>query len=123
MKCAIVLAAGRSRRMGTQKLLLPFGGTTVVAHVADELLASAIDHVLVVVGRHAEAIAAALAGRPVALVANPDHDGPMLDSVRCGLRALPPGCEAVLVALGDQPAVTTTLVDAMASAFPTTCSS
>ena len=40
MICAIVPAAGRSSRMGTQKLLLEFAGTTVIGHIVDQLLAS-----------------------------------------------------------------------------------
>ncbi len=54
---AIVLAAGRSRRMGTQKLLLPFAGQTVIGHVVDQLLAAAIDRIVVVVSADGPAIA------------------------------------------------------------------
>jgi molybdenum cofactor cytidylyltransferase len=118
MICAIVLAAGRSRRMGTQKLLLPFAGATVIARVVDQFLAAALDGVYVVVGRDADRIAAALAGRDVHLVTNPDPNAEMLSSVRCGLRALPPRCDAVMVAPADQPAVTTELVNEMLRAFP-----
>ena len=50
MICGIVLAAGLSRQMGSQKLLLPFGGKTVIGHIVDQLLASAIGEVHVVVG-------------------------------------------------------------------------
>lgn len=119
MICAVVTAAGRSRRMGTQKLLLPFGDTTVIGHVVDELLRSVMDQVYVVVGHQPERITAELSGRAVSIVANPDYDSGMLSSVRCGLGALKPECEAILVALGDQPAVTAELVDAMAESFAT----
>lgn len=120
MTCAILLAAGQSRRMGTQKLLLPFGSTTVIRHIADQLLASAVDAVYVVVGQDVERIREELAGRRVTLVVNPDPDSTMLDSVRCGLRALPEECTAVLVALGDQPGITSDLVDQMLRAFAAT---
>ena len=110
MICAIVLAAGRSQRMGTQKLLLPLGGQPVIRRIVDELLRSAVKQVFVVVGRDAEAIRAALPGRAVSFVQNPDGDGDMLSSVRCGLRALPETCEAVLIALGDQPGITHELI-------------
>jgi molybdenum cofactor cytidylyltransferase len=119
MICAIVLAAGQSRRMGTQKLLLPFAGSTVIAVIVDQLLASQVDERLVVVGRDREALAAALTGRPVQFVVNPADESEMLDSLRCGLRALPDDCEAVLVVLGDQPGLTSALVDGMLSAFHT----
>ena len=117
MKCAIVLAAGRSRRMGTQKLLLPVGDTTVIDRIADQLLESRIDTVTVVVGHDRERVKAALSGLRVSFVTNPDPEGDMLSSVRCGLRSLSPACEAVLVALGDQPGITAALVDAMVEAY------
>jgi len=105
--------------MGAQKLLLPFGGGTVVGHIVDEVLRSPVDETLVVLGRDAARIAEALAGRRVTLVTNADTEGEMLSSVRCGLRALSPECEAVLVALGDQPSVTADLVGRMIEAFRT----
>jgi molybdenum cofactor cytidylyltransferase len=117
MICPIVLAAGCSRRMGTQKLLLPFGGKTVIAHIADEVLAGPVSDVFVVLREGDEAVSAALAGRKWTAVVNPDPDGDMLSSVRCGLRALPPGCTAVLAVLGDQPAITSGLIDEMIGAL------
>jgi molybdenum cofactor cytidylyltransferase len=51
------------------------------------------------------------------MVTNPDGDGDMLSSVRCGLRAIPQECDGVLVALGDQPAVTAELICRMIAAF------
>ena len=117
MICAIVLAAGRSRRMGTQKLLLPLAGTTVIGHVVDQLLASALDGIYVVTGHQADRVGAELAGRRVHVVVNGDYEAGMLSSVRCGLRALPRRCEGVLVALGDQPSVTSALVNEMVRAF------
>ena len=119
MIAAIVPAAGFSCRMGTQKLLLPFGNTTIIGHVVNELLCSRVDEVYVVVGHQAERVEAALSGRSVSIVVNPDYAQGMLSSVRCGLRALPAECEAILVALGDQPAVTAELVDTMVEAFRT----
>jgi len=120
MICAIVLAAGQSHRMGTQKLLLPFGATTVIAHIADELLRSIIDKVYVVVGYERNRIIKELSGRPISIVTNPDYTADMLSSVRCGLKALPKKCEAVLVTLGDQPSVTSELVDEMVQSFTRT---
>ena len=117
MICAIVLAAGLSRRMGTQKLLLHFGGQTMIAHVVDRICASVVDHVFVVVGPDGEEVARAVSDRPVTVVVNPQAASEMLDSVRCGLRALLEGCEAVLVALGDQPSITAELIDAMVAVY------
>ena len=119
MICAIILAAGRSRRMGVQKLLLPFAGKTVIGHIVDEVLRSPVDRTIVVVGRDADRIAEALAGRRVTLVSNPDPEGEMLSSVRCGLAALPPECEAVLVLLGDQPGIAAETIRWMIDALRT----
>jgi molybdenum cofactor cytidylyltransferase len=117
MNCAIVLAAGESRRMGAAKPLLPSGRTTIIGHVADQLLASKLDEVYAVVGHEGDRIAAALSGRPVRIVTNPNYQAGMLSSIRAGLEALPPSCESVLIALGDQPAVTGELVDRLLDAY------
>lgn len=117
MICAILLAAGESRRMGSQKLLLSFGSSTVIAHIVDQLLRSAVDKVFVVLGHDAERIAQELSGRPINVVPNPNYKAGMLSSVRCGLQALPQQCEAVMVMLGDQPAITSKLVDEMVRSF------
>ena len=105
MICAVVLAAGLSRRMGVQKLLLPFAGKTVIAHIVDQILASNIDDIYVVVGHESERVRRELSERNVTIVSNPDYESGMLSSVRCGLAALPEECRAVLVALGDQPSI------------------
>jgi molybdenum cofactor cytidylyltransferase len=114
---AIVLAAGQSRRMGTQKLLLPLGNQPVVARVVDEVLRSPVWPVLVVVGAEGQKIVAALPGRCVTPIENPDFHGDMLSSVRCGLGALPDECEAALVVLGDQPGVTAGIIERLCEAF------
>lgn len=117
MNCAIVLAAGRSRRMGTQKLLLPFVGSTVIARVVDAFLKARIDQVLVVVRSDSREIRNALSNRPLVFVENADPDGDMLSSVRCGLRALPASVETVAVSPGDQPSLEPDLIRDMLAAY------
>ncbi|MHB8902054.1 MAG: nucleotidyltransferase family protein [Thermoguttaceae bacterium] len=112
----IVLAAGNSRRMGRQKLLLPMGEGTVVGRIVDELLASPVDQVLVVVGSDGGAVAEALEPRPVQLVVNPDPDGDMLSSVRCGLRAMDRD-QGVLVVPGDLAGITRVVIAQLVAAF------
>ena len=119
MICALVLAAGRSRRMGTQKLLLPVGGRPVITRIVDEVLASPVDQVFVVINPDGAGITAALGDRRVRFVVNTEVDGEMLSSVRCGLAAMPPTCEAVLVVLGDQPTLTADVVARLVRAFQT----
>jgi len=120
MICAVVLGAGLSSRMGAQKLLLPFGGKTVIAHIVDQLLASAVDEVYVVVGHQGRRVGDELSGRNVTIIENPDYESGMLCSVRCGLSSLPANCSEILVALGDQPSITPQLVDKMLQAFKST---
>ena len=110
---AVVAAAGRSRRMGTQKLLLPFGGTTVLGRVVKSLLAAPVSGVVVVVSAEGDDVAAEATRAGGGTTINPDGDGDMLSSIRCGLRALPPDCDAALVALGDQPTLRAAVVSEM----------
>jgi molybdenum cofactor cytidylyltransferase len=117
MICAIVLAAGRSERMGTQKLLLPLGGKPVIARIVEELSRSPVDHVRVVIGRDGRHIQKALCKYPVQFVPNLDPASDMLGSVRCGLRVLPAGCQGVLMVLGDQPGLSCELVATMIGRF------
>ena len=120
MICAIVLAAGQSRRMGVQKLLLPFGSKTVIIHIVDQLTASSVDKVYVVVGSQGERVSRELSGQPVSIVNNSNYKSGMLSSLRCGLHAMAQQCRAVLVVLGDQPSVTTKLIDQMLQTFAST---
>jgi molybdenum cofactor cytidylyltransferase len=117
MVCAIVLAAGRSQRMGTQKLLLPFAGSTVVARVVDAFLDAPVDEVAVVVRADDTRIRTSLASRRLIFVENPDQAGDMLSSVRCALRALPAATDLIAVAPGDQPSLDSELIRRMLSAF------
>jgi len=120
MICAIILSAGCSSRMGVQKLLLPFGDKKVITHIVDQLLASKIDKVYVVVGYQEKRVSKELSGRTVSIVINPNYKSGMLSSVRSGLRAIPQQCRTVLVALGDQPSITTKLIEQMLQSFTAT---
>lgn len=102
---AIVLAAGASTRMGEQKLLLPFGGTTVIAHIVQELQAAPIAAVHIVTGHEPDRIHATLTGMDIVFAHNPDYTRGMLSSIRTGLASAPEGWTAALIALGDQPLI------------------
>jgi molybdenum cofactor cytidylyltransferase len=121
MIAAIVPAAGLSRRMGTAKQLLPFAGRSVIGWIVDQILASRVGEVCVVVGHQEDLVRQALAGRPVRFAVNPDYErSDMLTSIRCGLATLPAGCRAILIALGDQPSIRAELIDALDDARATT---
>jgi molybdenum cofactor cytidylyltransferase len=102
---AIVLAAGQSRRMGRNKMLLPYGSSTVLETIVTEVIACpAVAEVIVVTGHEADRIAALLAAYPVRCVFNPAYArSEMLVSLQVGLRALSDEVQAALVAPGDHP--------------------
>ena len=115
---AIVLAAGRSTRMGAvNKLLADLGGRPMVRRVVDAALASRARPVLVVTGHEAARVAAALTGLDVTLVANPDYATGLASSVKAGVRALPAECDGALVLLGDMPRIAPEHLDRLMLAF------
>jgi molybdenum cofactor cytidylyltransferase len=103
---AVVLAAGGSRRLGRLKQLLPWGGQTMIEHVVDTALASAVDEVVVVLGCQAEVVQRVLAGRLVRGVVNAAWEEGLATSLRAGLAAVSPQAGAALFVLGDQPRLT-----------------
>jgi molybdenum cofactor cytidylyltransferase len=114
---AVVLAAGESRRMGTQKLLLPFGNTTVVAAVVRSARASRAGRTLVVLGADRAAVRLELEPSGVEFTVNEDYQLGMLSSVQAGFRALPADAAAAVVMLGDQPFLPSRVIDAVIGAF------
>ncbi len=115
---AIVLAAGLATRMKTSKLTLPWGETTVIGRVVEMLRAGGADDVIVVTGGWREAVEAALQGTGARTVFNPRYaDGEMAHSLQAGMRALPPGAAAFLLALGDQPQIRDGTVRRVIAAF------
>ena len=120
MICAIILAAGCSSRMGTQKLLLPFGNSTVISHIVNQLLKSKVEKTYVVVGHQAKQVTEELSGKPVTIIHNPEYKTGMLSSVRAGIRDIPQEYDAILIALGDHPSITTNLIDEIIHEFSQT---
>lgn len=114
---AVVLAAGRSRRMGTNKLVEPIGGRPMLARVVDAALASAAAPVLVVTGHQRHAVAASIEGRPVTLVHNPAHAEGISTSVKAGIAALPDDVDGALICLGDMPGIAPAVLDRLIAAY------
>jgi molybdenum cofactor cytidylyltransferase len=114
----LVLAAGRSSRMGPRnKLLEPIGGETIVRRVVATAIASGAEPVIVVTGHEAASVAGALRGLDVTIVANPDYADGLSASLRVGLRALPADIDGALILLGDMPEVEAPVLAALMAAF------
>ncbi len=109
----VLLAAGASSRMGTNKLLLPLGGATVIARAAGVAAAAGLRPIFAVVGHEADRAGAALAGLPVTLVSNPDYAAGINTSLRTGIAAVPDDVPAAVVLLGDMPFVTAAMIEAL----------
>src|SRR4051812_4976596 len=108
----IVLAAGRSTRMGAaNKLSADVGGKPMVRHAVEAALASAASPVLVVTGHQAEEVRAALTGLAVRFVHNRDYAAGLASSLKAGIGALPEGAVGALVLLGDMPQITAADLD------------
>jgi molybdenum cofactor cytidylyltransferase len=115
---AVVLAAGQSRRMGSEnKLLLPIAGKAMVRHVVEAALASRAAPVIVVLGHQQHEVRAALRGLKVRFVTNPDHADGLSTSLKVGLAAVPEEAGGAVVCLGDMPRVSADLIDRLVAAF------
>ena len=115
---AIVLAAGRSTRMGeANKLLADVSGKPMVRHAVEAALASQARPVVVVTGHQADEVRAALTGLNVTVVSNPEFATGLSTSLKAGIRALPKDVAGALVLLGDMPRIEAAHLDAMIAAF------
>jgi molybdenum cofactor cytidylyltransferase len=103
---AVILAAGESKRMGTPKMLLPFGGKTMIECVVRNVTGSDVDKTLIVLGAYSEIILEIVKELPVRSCYNDKYKEGMLSSVKCGFGNLPDEFDAVLVFQGDQPFIT-----------------
>jgi molybdenum cofactor cytidylyltransferase len=103
---AVVLAAGRSARMGEAKLLLRIGGRTLLERVLEAVRGAGVDEIVLVLGASAEAIRQSLFAAffdGLKVVVNQDYEQGMSSSLRVGLEAMSPEMGAGLIVLGDQP--------------------
>jgi molybdenum cofactor cytidylyltransferase len=113
---AIVLAAGKSSRMGSNKMLADFVGRPMVRATVENVVASGVDKVIVVTGHEAERVSAALGGLQVAIIQNPDYADGLSTSLRIGVEAAGQA-DAIIVCLGDMPRVSPNVIDRMIAAF------
>lgn len=113
MISGIILAAGKSVRMGRAKLLLELQGKSLVRHVVENALASHLDQVLVVVGKDATLVSGEIDGYPVRIVENPMFAEGQSTSLKTGMREIHPDSEAVIVLMADQPFVRPEVINAI----------
>ena len=97
----VVLAAGASRRMGRNKMLLELEGESLVRRAARRALEAGLSPVVVVLGHEADRARAVLAGLPVEIALNPDFTGPTSGSLHAALDVLGQDVDAAVVLLGD----------------------
>jgi len=116
---AIILAAGESKRMGSQKMLLPFYGSTMLEKVISNVRASFVNKIMVVLGSDKEQVLTLIEGSSVNHCVNENYKDSMLSSVRCGIRNLPRNFKAVLIFQGDQPLITPDTINKVINAHQT----
>jgi len=114
----LLLAAGGARRFGSQKLVAPLDGIPLVQHAA-LALGRSTDVLVMVIGYEAHAVRGALAEVDGSIVENSDWSQGLSSSLRCGIAALGPDVEAIVVALGDQPRIDPLVVRSLVDCWRT----
>jgi molybdenum cofactor cytidylyltransferase len=115
---AVILAAGRSSRMGAgNKLLMDVKGQPMIRHPVEVATAAGLEPVVVVTGHQAPAVEAALSDADVEFAHNAHHAEGMSTSLRAGIRALPEDVDGAMVFLGDMPFVTADHVRTLLEGF------
>ncbi len=118
MISAIVLAAGQSIRMGGQKMLMPWGDSTVIEKVVKTVYDGGIADIVVVTGAWRAEIEKALQAYQVSIAFNPNFsNGDMLGSVQVGIKNLPEDTDAAMIVLGDQPQIEIHVVRAISDRY------
>lgn len=107
----VVLAAGGSSRLGRPKQLLPLGGRFLLQVVLEQVCASALDQVVVVLGAHAEEIGAAFDLGRAEVVLSPSYQLGLSASLRAGVLSLGEEVDRAMIVLGDQPDISAQLLD------------
>jgi len=114
---AVVLAAGLSSRMGTNKLLQEWRGIPLLRWAVEAALKSDARPIIVVTGNDATRVEAVLKGLDVRFVHNPNYREGLSTSLKAGIQAVPASADGAMVLLGDMPEVDATLLNRMVAAF------
>jgi molybdenum cofactor cytidylyltransferase len=117
----VILAAGLATRMGAAKLELEIGGMPVIARVLEAAVDSQLHRITLVIGPHSQnlpRVLGSLATNPkVTQTVNPRPDRGMSGSLGAGIAVLEAGAQGAMILLGDQPLVTTRLIDYLLEEF------
>ncbi|MDQ6901446.1 MAG: nucleotidyltransferase family protein [Bacteroidota bacterium] len=115
--CAIIiLAAGKSSRLGTPKQIITFQGKTLLQHAVDEAVQTSIQPIVVVVGAHDDAVVKTLDESNIHIIKNLNWEDGISSSIRGGLEALleiNTSIDGVIIMVCDQPHVTHFLLESL----------
>jgi molybdenum cofactor cytidylyltransferase len=112
---AVILAAGRSTRMGANKLIAPLWGKPVIAHIVDQIASAGLPPPLVVLGHEPELVRDALRGRACRFVDAPGYRQGLSQSLRSGIEAVSPAAGAAIICLADMPLIRAELLRSLAA--------
>jgi len=115
--CAIILAAGESKRMGRPKMLLSFNESTMIETVLKNISESKVEKILVVLGAEKDAIAEKIGKLDLEFCYNENYIEGMLSSVKCGFKNLPNDFKAAMVFQGDQPFIAADAINKVIEAY------
>lgn len=117
----LILGAGASQRFGEPKQLLPFASTTLLGWVVSQTqTATALDELVVVLGRSADELRARVDFGNAKVVDNRVFTEGCASSYRAGIAALDSRSEAMMIILGDQPGITPEIIDRLADEWRAT---
>ena len=116
----IILAAGKSERMGQQKLMMPYAGKTILENIIEKAVESVAGAVKVVVGSNSDEICDLIKDHSIQIIENRVYERGMLSSVQCGFNALSPTASAGMILLGDQPMVQTMVINKLIDSYEKT---
>lgn len=114
---AIILAAGESKRMGFPKMLLPFHDTTMIENVIANVSASSVESTLIILGTEKDRLIEVIKKTTATYCYNDNYKEGMLSSVKCGFQNLSLDIKAVLVFQGDQPYITSDVINRVIEAY------
>ncbi len=113
----IILAAGKSRRMGQNKLLLPFNNKVILQHVLDTAAQTPLSPLILVLGPESNKLQEQISTGRAVVITNHDTSKGYSSSLQAGLNAIPDQCAGAMFLLGDQPLLLGDTVEKLIRAF------